>query len=102
VERRPPRKTRQTSHSIGENCFSLQAEVETNRGQDLSTGPLKAPPTMPTFDQPKEAVLASLQYSEGNDRWVNRAKDENSNKLHVLIKHMLEQWEQLHDDPSCT
>jgi hypothetical protein len=47
-------------------------------------------------------VLASLQYSEGNDRWVNRAKDESSNKLHGLIKPMLEQWEQLHGDPSCT
>ena len=46
--------------------------------------------------------MASLQYSKGNDRWVNRAKDESSNKLHVLIKPMLEQWEQLHDDPSCT
>jgi hypothetical protein len=57
---------------------------------------------MPTIDQPEEAILASLQYSQGNNRWVNRAKDESSNKLHVLIKPMLEQWEQLHDDPSCT
>ena len=57
---------------------------------------------MPTIDQPEEVILASLQYSQGNDRWVNRAKDESSNKLHVLIKPMLEQWEQLHDDPSCT
>jgi hypothetical protein len=92
----------ETSHGIGENCFSMQAEVETNRGQGLSTGPLKSTPTMPTIDQPKEVVLASFQYSEGNDRWVNRVKDESSNKLHVLIKPMLEQWEHLHDDLSCT
>jgi hypothetical protein len=71
--------------------------VETNRGQDLSTGPPKPPPTVPTIDQPREVILASLQYSEGNNRWVNRAKNESSNKLHILIKLMLEQ---LHDDPS--
>ena len=76
--------------------------METNRGTGLSHGPLKSPPTMPTIDQPKEVILARLQYSKGNDKWVNRAKDESSNKLHVLIMPMLEQWEQLHDDPSCT
>ena len=76
--------------------------METNRGADLSHGPLKLPPTMPTINQPEEVILACLQYSKGNDKWVNRAKDESSNKLHVLIKPMLEQWEQLHDDPSCT
>jgi hypothetical protein len=54
---------------------------------------------MPTINQPEEVNLDSLQYSEGNDRWVNRAKDESSNKF---IKPMLEQWEHLHDDPSCT
>jgi hypothetical protein len=43
-----------------------------------------------------------LQFSEGNDKWVNRAKDENLSKLHVLIKSMLEQWDKLHDDLSCT
>jgi hypothetical protein len=91
-----------TSQGIGENCFSLQAEGKTNRGPGISTDPLKSLPTMPTIDQPNEVILASLQYHEGNDRWVNRAKDENSNKLHVIIKPMLEQWEQLHDDPSCT
>ena len=68
VERRPPRTTRQTP--------SLQAEVKTNRGPGLSTDPLKSPPTMPIIVQPKEVVLASLKNSEGNDRWVNRAKDE--------------------------
>jgi hypothetical protein len=78
VERKPPRKTRQTPIGIGENCFSLK------------DGPLKSPPNMPTIDQPEEVILASLQYTQGND------------KLHVLIKPMLEQWEQLHDDPSCT
>jgi hypothetical protein len=57
---------------------------------------------MPAINQPEEVILACLQYSQGNDRWVNRAKDESSNKLHVLIKPMLEQWEQLHYDPSCT
>jgi hypothetical protein len=66
----------ETSHGIGENCFSLQAEVKTNRGPGISTDPLKPPPTMPTIYQPKEVILASLQNSEGNDRWVNRAKDE--------------------------
>jgi hypothetical protein len=75
--------------------------VETNRGADLSHGSLKLPPTMPTIDQPEEVILARLQYSKGNKK-VNRAKDESSNKLHVVIKPMLEKWEQLHDDPSCT
>jgi hypothetical protein len=57
----------------------------------------------PTINQPNEVILASLKYSQGNDRWVNRAKGESSNKLHVLIKPMLEQWEQLfYNDPSCT
>jgi hypothetical protein len=78
----------ETSHGINENCFSLQV------------GPLKPPPYMPTIDQPEEVILASLQYSQGNDKCVNRAKDESTNKLHVLIKPMLEQWEQLQDDPS--
>jgi hypothetical protein len=82
----------QTSHSIGETCFSLQAEVEDNMGPGLSTGPLKSPPTMPTIDEPEEVILASSQYSEGNDKLVNRVKDESSNKLHVLIKPDLEQW----------
>jgi hypothetical protein len=44
----------ETSHGIGKNCFSLQAEVKTHRRPDLSTCPLESPPTMPTFDQPKE------------------------------------------------
>ena len=57
---------------------------------------------MPTIDLPEDVILASLHYSAGNDKWVNRAKDESSNKLHVLIKPMLEQWEKLHDDPRCT
>ena len=48
---------------------------------------------MPTIDLPKDVILASLQYCEGNDKWVDRAKDENSNKLHVLIKPILEQWD---------
>ncbi len=97
----------ETNHSIGESCFSLsescfnlQAEVEPDRRPGLSTGPLKSPPTMPIIDLPEDVILASLQYSEGNKRWVNRAKDESSNKLHVLIKPMLEQWDKLHDDPS--
>ena len=97
-----------TSHGIGESCFnlsescfSLQAEGETSRGSDMSPGSLLSP-TMPTIDLPEDVILASLQNSEGNDRWVNRAKDKNSNKLHVLIKPMLEQWDKLHDDPSCT
>ena len=46
---------------------------------------------MPTINLPEDVILASLQYSEGNDRWVNRAKDKSSNKLHVIIKPMLEQ-----------
>jgi hypothetical protein len=40
----------ETSHGIGENCFSLQAEVKTNKGPGLSTDPLKSPPTMPIID----------------------------------------------------
>jgi hypothetical protein len=60
------------------------------------------PTALTAFDQPKEVVLASLQYSPGNDRWVERARDEDSNKLHVLIKPMLEQWAQLHPNPACT
>ena len=54
------------------------------------------------INQPEEVILASLKYSKGNDKWVHRAKDECCNKLHVLIKPMLEQWAQLHDDPNCT
>ena len=54
------------------------------------------------INQPEEVIPASLQYSKGNDKWVNRAKDECCNKLHVLINPMLEQWVQLHDDPNCT
>ena len=50
------------------------------------------------INQPEEVIPASLQYSKGNDKWVNRAKDECCNKLHVLIKPMLEQWMQLHDN----
>ena len=46
--------------------------------------------------------MASLVYSKGNNKWVDQAKDESANKLHVLIKPMLDQWAQLHDDPGCT
>ena len=46
-------------------------------------------------------TLVSLQNSHGNVRWVDRAKDESSNKLHMLVKPMLEQWAKLQDDPSC-
>jgi hypothetical protein len=107
--RRRQETKEETSHGIGESCFalsescfSLHAMVETNRGPCLSTGPNKTQPTMPTINLPEDVILASLQYSEGNDRWVDRAKDESSNKLHVLIKPMQEQWDKLHDDPSCT
>ena len=71
-------------------------------GLGPSTGTPKSPPTVPTIDLPEDVILASLHYSAGNDKWVNRAKDESSNKLHVLIKPMLEQWEKLNDDSSCT
>jgi hypothetical protein len=88
----------ETCFTLSESCFSLHAKVET------STSPIKSPPIMPlpTIDLPEDVILASLQYSEGNNKWVDRAKDERSNKLHVLIKPMLEQWDKLHDVPSCT
>jgi hypothetical protein len=88
--------------NLSESCFSLQAEGETSRGSGMSPGSLLSPPTMATINLPEDVILASLQYSEGNDRWVNRAKDESSNKLHFLIKPMVEQWDKLHNDPSCT
>ena len=49
------------------------------------------PRNLPVINQPEEVVLARLQYSHGNDKWVNRASDENSNQLHILIKPMLDQ-----------
>ena len=59
----------ETSHGVDENFFSLQTEVQTNRGPGISTDPLKSLHTMPTVDQPKEVIMASLQYSEGNNSW---------------------------------
>ena len=90
----------ETGHSIGEHCFNLQSGVSPRQGADSSVS--LSPGLLQTITQPEEVTLASLQYSPGNDKWVDRAKDENSNKLHVLIKPMLEQWAQLQDDPGCT
>ena len=47
-------------------------------------------------------TLASLVYSNANNKWIDRAKDDRANRLHVLFKPMLDQWAQLHDDPNCT
>ena len=54
---------------------------------------------MPGENLPRH--LASLQYSHDNDKWVNRARDKNSNQLHVLLKPMLDQWSQLLNGPTC-
>ena len=54
------------------------------------------------MDQPEEVLLASLVYSLRNNKWVDRAKDNNANQLHVLIKPMLDQWPHLHHDPAST
>ena len=80
----------ETSHSIGEDCCSLQLDEisDTRKSREKPSRHLHI------INQPEEVILASLQYSQGNDRWVIRAKDESSNKLHVLISPMLEQWEQ--------
>jgi hypothetical protein len=57
---------------------------------------------LPVVNQQEEVVLASLQYSPGNDKWMDGARDYESNQLHVLLKPMLDQWAQLHPNPACT
>ena len=50
------------------------------------------------IDQPEEVLLASLVYSPGNNKWVDRAKDNDANQQHVHIKPMVDQWSHLHHD----
>ena len=93
----------ETGHSIHESCFSIKSEERTYpwvQGEN-SLPTLKMPSTLPVVNQPEEVFLASLQYSPGNDKWVDRARDEDSNQLHVLLKPMLDQWPQLHPNPAC-
>ena len=112
VERRPPRRRqrprRRLATASASPASASASPSSACRRRTRLTGAQASALALSSLHQqcppyqPKEVILASLQYSEGNNRWVNRAKDESSNKLHALFKPMLEQWEQLHDDPSCT
>ena len=91
----------ENNQGIGETCCNLQSEPPTGfLWRRVPVGPSKFLP--PALSLPEEVTLASLVYSKGNNKWVDRAKDDGANKLYVLIKPMLDQWAQLHEDPTCT
>ena len=116
----------ENNQGIGETCFNLQEvlvcpkdssstrinQLYPSTHKDLLIPSHNSPyqvknkseeVLVPTaLSLPEEVTLASLVYSRGNNTWVNRANDEGANMLHVLIKPMLDQWAQLHDDQSCT
>ena len=97
LERNPPRRRRQSPRRRPATASMRAASAYSWRRTLIWH--------LDNINQPEEVILASLKYSKysnGNDKWVHRAKDECCNKLHVLIKPMLEQWAQLHDDPNCT
>ena len=91
----------ENNQGIGETCCNLQSEHPTGYlWRRVPVGASKFLP--PALSLPEEVTLASLVYSKGNNKWVDRANDEGANKLYVLIKPMLDQWAQLHEDPTCT
>ena len=56
--------------------------------------------SLPALFQPREAELASLRFCNASSRWVDRAKEEDGNNLHVIIKPELKYWPELHKDCS--
>ena len=45
-----------------------------------------------------EACLASLQFNNDTNKWVERAKNENDNKLHPILRPELKHWPELQKD----
>ena len=92
-----------TRHTVQARMTELH-RIKQEPGQPIQTrvpvGATKFLP--PALSLPEEVTLASLVYSKGNNKWVDGAKDEGANKLYVLIEPMLDQWAQLHEDPTCT
>ena len=42
-----------------------------------------------------EAAVNSLQFDKNNNKWVERAKNENGNNLHIIVKPELKYWPEL-------
>ena len=90
-KRRDPQEKREKKDSeetgnVLEDCFNISVENHL--------------PPLPTLYQPGEAELASLQLCKSSGKWVDRAKDENENFLHIIIKPELKYWPELHSDHS--
>ena len=70
-ERREKKDSEETGNVL-EDCLNISVKIQL--------------PPLPTLYQPGEAELTSLQLCKSGGKWVDRAKDENENYLHIIIK----------------
>ena len=70
-ERREKKDSEETGNFL-EDCINISVKI-------------KLPP-LQTLYQSGEAELASLQLCKGSGKWVDIAKDEDENYLHIIIK----------------
>ena len=90
-----PYKTEEVEAAMAWSMLQTHIAIAHNNLTEADTG--KEP-----WHQAERVKSPSLVYSKGNNKWVDRAKDEWANNLHVLIKPMLDQCAQLHEDQTCT
>ena len=90
----------ESSNLLSESCFRIQTNDAVEEGDAKQVHEAGQLVVSEVNTEEEESTLNSLWYDDKSAQWKTEISDEETNRLHVVIKPQLEQWSQLSSNPS--